>query len=209
MAASRVNRLRLCWRPTQQRLTDRLARYEQLGYTYIEVGATCAASMPAGYHHINHATIVGTGRQTFTVLADALWGWELQRAAGLVVATSCETMTIGATMLNATVGAASLLAPCRVVDVIDDHRRRGFSYGTLPGHPLRGEERFTVEFDAAGRVVLHIVSFSVPTGLARLAPPVARVGQRAINRRYAAAACQIVAPPGRPPLMPTTPTQPD
>jgi uncharacterized protein (UPF0548 family) len=101
------------------------------------------------------------------------------------------------------------LAPCRVVDVIDDHRRRGFSYGTLPGHPLRGEERFTVEFDAAGRVVLHIVSFSVPTGLARLAPPVARVGQRAINRRYAAAACQIVAPPGRPPSMPTTPTQPD
>lgn len=101
MAASRVNRLRLCRRPTQQRLTDRLARYEQLDYTYIEVGATCAASMPAGYHHIDHATIVGTGRQTFTVLADALWGWELQRAAGLVVATSCETMTIGATMLNA------------------------------------------------------------------------------------------------------------
>jgi len=204
MAASRANRLRLCWRPTQQRLTDRLQRYEQLDYTYVEVGATCAASLPAGYHHIDHSTIAGTGHKTFALLAKALWGWQLQRCAGLVVATSHDTVTIGVTVLNAIPGRPGLVAPCRVVDVVDDHRRRGFSYGTLPGHPLRGEERFTVEFDAAGRVVLHIVSFSVPTGLARLAPPVARLGQRALNGRYAAAACRIVAPPGRP--LPAPPT---
>ena len=204
MAASRANRLRLCWRPTQQRLTDRLQRYEQLDYTYVEVGATCAASLPAGYHHIDHSTIAGTGHKTFALLAKALWGWQLQRCAGLVVATSHDTVTIGVTVLNAIPDRPGLVAPCRVVDVVDDHRRRGFSYGTLPGHPLRGEERFTVEFDAAGRVVLHIVSFSVPTGLARLAPPVARLGQRALNGRYAAAACRIVAPPGRP--LPAPPT---
>jgi len=116
MAASRANRLRLCWRPTQQRLTDRLQRYEQLDYTYVEVGATCAASLPAGYHHIDHSTIAGTGHKTFALLAKALWGWQLQRCAGLVVATSHDTVTIGVTVLNAIPGRPGLVAPCRVVE---------------------------------------------------------------------------------------------
>ena len=35
-----------------------------------------------------------------------------------------------------------LQAPCRVVYVIDEPDIRGFAYGTLPGHPESGEERF-------------------------------------------------------------------
>lgn len=201
--------LRVCRNPTPQRLRERLARFEQLAVTYPEVGATCAATLPVGYHHIDHSTIVGTGRRTFTVLAEALLGWRLQRVAGFVVATSQDAVTLGATVLNATAGPAGLVAPCRVVDIVDDPGRRGFSYGTLPGHPLRGEERFTVEFDDVGRVVLRILSFSVSVGLAALAPALARGGQRAVNRRYAAAACRIVAPPGRPPRKPAVPLQPD
>ena len=201
--------LRVAWHSTPQRLRDCLDRYERLDFSYVEVGATCAATLPAGYHHIDHSTTIGTGHKTFTLLAEALLRWDLQRMAGLVVGTSHDAVTIGATVLNATPGRPTLIAPCRVVDVLDEHRRRGFSYGTLPGHPLRGEERFTVEFDAAGRVVLRIVSFSAPSGVARLAAPLARVGQRVINRHYAAAACRIVAPAGRPPPMPGPPTQPD
>jgi uncharacterized protein (UPF0548 family) len=30
--------------------------------------------------------------------------------------------------------------PCRVVYVLDEPERRGFAYGTLPGHPESGEE---------------------------------------------------------------------
>lgn len=201
--------LRWTWRPTPQRLRTRLNRYESLEHTYLEVGGTCAATLPVGYHHIDHSAIVGTGRRTFTLLAESLLSWRLQRYAGLVVATSHESVTIGATILNATPSRPAMLAPCRVVDVIDEHRRRGFSYGTLPGHPLRGEERFTVEFDGAGRVVLRIVSFSTPAGAVRLAPALARMGQRAVNRRYAAAACRIVAPAGRPSSTPASHTEPD
>ncbi|SIP67631.1 hypothetical protein BN9982_740001 [Mycobacterium tuberculosis] len=39
------------------------------------------------------------------------------------------------------VGIAFLRAPCRVVYVIDEPDVRGFGYGTLPGHPVSGEER--------------------------------------------------------------------
>jgi uncharacterized protein (UPF0548 family) len=37
-----------------------------------------------------------------------------------------------------------LQAPCRVVYVIDEPDIRGFAYGTPPGHPESGEERFAV-----------------------------------------------------------------
>jgi uncharacterized protein (UPF0548 family) len=34
--------------------------------------------------------------------------------------------------------------PCRVVYVVDEPRRAGFAYGTLPGHPEIGGERVGV-----------------------------------------------------------------
>jgi len=80
-----------------------------------------------------------------------------------------------------------------VVVVIDEPSRRGFAYGTLPGHPLHGEERFTVELDGAGSVWLRIVSFSRPDGAFSLAPALVRAGQRAVNARYALAARRLGA----------------
>ena len=58
----------------------------------------------------------------------------------------------------------------RVLDVIDKPRLRGFSYGTLPGHPETGEERFTVRLDGDDTVWAEIRAFSCPgrwfTGIA-------------------------------------------
>lgn len=189
-----VGGLRVRWHPTPSRLARSVAALESLDLTYTEVGATGAATLPSGYHHIDHSTIVGTGQRTFDLLAGAVLSWNLQRTAGFIVATTHDRVTVGATVLNCLGAPFSVLVPCQVVDLIDDQRRRGFSYGTLPGHPLRGEERFTVELDEAGRVLLRIRSFSTPTGLPRVAPALARAGRRAVNRRYAKAACRIVAP---------------
>lgn len=205
-----VGGLRLLWHPTPSRLAESVDALDSLDLTYAEVGAaTCPAALPSGYHHIDHSTVVGTGQRTFDLLADAVLSWNLQRTAGFIVATTHERVTIGATVLNCLGAPFGLLAPCRVVDLIQDERQHGFSYGTLPGHPLRGEERFTVELDEAGRVVLRIRSFSTPTGLPGIAPALARAGQRAVNRRYAKAACRIVVPPGAHPTLPQPPTQPD
>lgn len=203
-----VGGLRVRWHPTPSRLARSVAALESLDLTYAEVGATCAATLPSGYHHIDHSTIVGTGQRTFDLLAGAVQSWNLQRTAGFIVATTHERVTVGATVLNCLGTPFGLLVACRVVSLIDDQQRHGFSYGTLPGHPLRGEERFTVELDEAGRV-LRIRSFSTPTGLPRVAPALARAGQRAVNRRYAKAGCRIVAPPGVPTTLPQPPTPPD
>ena len=50
---------------------------------------------------------------------------------------------------------------CAVVWALDEPRRRGFAYGTLPGHPECGEESFLIEWDDQDEVWLTITVFSV------------------------------------------------
>ena len=52
-------------------------------------------------------------------------------------------------------------APCRVVYVVDEPDRRGFAYGTLPGHAESGEELFLVRYDpATDEVYAEVTAFS-------------------------------------------------
>ena len=80
---------------------------------------------------------------------------------------------------------ARVKAPARVVYVIDEPTRRGFAYGTLPGHPEDGEEAFVVEIADDDSVWIVIRAFSRP---ARwywwLVYPVLRMTQEFYTRRY-------------------------
>ncbi|MBF6202492.1 DUF1990 family protein, partial [Nocardia cyriacigeorgica] len=77
-------------------------------------------------------------------------------------------------------GPLGFTAPCRVVYVLNEPDRRGFAYGTLPGHPLVGEELFAVEYDPADDTVYGLItSFSQPGAwYVRLGGPVVRLIQR-------------------------------
>jgi uncharacterized protein (UPF0548 family) len=77
---------------------------------------------------------------------------------------------------------------CRVVDVVDQADRFGFSYGTLSVHPEQGEESFTVVHTDDDLVEFRIVAASRPRHLlARAFSPVARRLQVAATNRYLAA----------------------
>jgi uncharacterized protein (UPF0548 family) len=90
-------------------------------------------------------------------------------------------------------GPAQIIAPCRIVYVIDEPDRFGFGYGTLPGHPECGEESFVVERDG-DITVFRIMSFSRPAGtVARLGAPVARRIQLRFIDRYLDALARYVA----------------
>ena len=63
-------------------------------------------------------------------------------------------------------------------------RRFAFAHGTLAGHLLAGEERFTVELAGDGSVWYDIYALSKPACLlARLAYPLARAQQRLFGRQ--------------------------
>lgn len=77
---------------------------------------------------------------------------------------------------------------CRVVDIVDEPDRFGFTYGTLSVHPEQGEESFTVVRSSDASTDFHIVAVSRPRHvLARAVPPIARHLQRGATNRYLAA----------------------
>jgi uncharacterized protein (UPF0548 family) len=153
--------------------------------TYEEVGRT-AGTVPAGYHRVRRTVRIGSGDILFDQAVDALFGWQVQLRAGLRVAASSARVEEGAVVrLGLGVGPIRLHAPCQVIYVVDEPHRRGFAYGTLPGHAERGEESFVIERHDDGAVTLTITAFSVPASRpARTAGPLGRVVQRWITNRY-------------------------
>ncbi len=76
-------------------------------------------------------------------------------------------------------------SPVRVVYVVDTPDRKGFAYGTLPGHPESGEESWMVERSDDGSVWLTIRAFSRPSAAHWWAVyPVLRIVQAIYTRRY-------------------------
>ncbi|WP_299051893.1 DUF1990 family protein [uncultured Nocardioides sp.] len=114
-----------------------------------------------------------------------LLAWRLQAAAGLRVRASDVPLRVGTVVLLG-LGPRWLRieAPCRVVALVDEPTRRGFVYGTLPGHPECGEESFVVEEDDEGLRVTVAATSRPATLLARLGGPVTHRVQDAMTARY-------------------------
>lgn len=159
-----------------------LSRLRDLPLTYAEVGAT-AGALPEGYQHLEHSAPIGQGRQRFERAGEAVLHWGMQRGAGLGVRADSDVAAVGTTVV---VRMGWLTAPCRVVYVVSEPDRRGFAYGTLPGHPESGEESFSVRYDPADDTVYaQVRAFSRPaTWWIRASGPVASLAQRLIARRY-------------------------
>ncbi|MFJ4037005.1 DUF1990 family protein [Microbacterium sp. NPDC090007] len=151
------------------------------GLTYTEVGAT-AGEMPRGYHHVRAGRVVGHGRADFERAADALLAGEAQRRAGARVTLSETPMRTG-TRVTMRLGVFRI--PCLVVWAERTDTVAGFAYGTLPGHPERGEERFTLTLQPTGEVVFDIAAFSAPgRWFTRVGAPLGRLVQAWMTRRY-------------------------
>ena len=148
--------------------------------TYPEVGRVLT-DPPSGYRYFAQTRLVRSAR-SFDELADAVLAWQVQARSGLRVAASSTPIAVD-TVVELHLGP--LRIPCRVVSVVNEPRRRGFAYGTLPGHPERGEEAFVVEHRPDGAVDLTVSAFSRPaTRLARLGGPLSTGAQRLITGRY-------------------------
>lgn len=150
--------------------------------TYPEIGAT-KGPLPDGYHHVHAVAPIGKGRARFETAADAVLHWGMQRGAGVLIRAVDDVAAVGCEVV---VGFGPLRAPCRVVYLLEEDNRRGFAYGTLPGHPETGEELFTVRYDpATDTVYAEVIAFSRHgTWWSRLGGPITAVAQRIITRRY-------------------------
>jgi uncharacterized protein (UPF0548 family) len=146
--------------------------------TYPEVGATVGA-MPDGYHAISRRVRL---RTDFEQAVEKLFAWQVQVASGLRVQASSRTVEPKAVVV---LRLGPIRVPCRVVYVVDQQHRKGFAYGTLPGHPESGEEAFMVERNSDGTASFTVTAFSKPaTLLAKLGGPFPRMAQNLVTDRY-------------------------
>jgi uncharacterized protein (UPF0548 family) len=184
-------------RPSRDDVRRHLDAQRALPFTYDAVGATRDGTAPAGFDHDRNRQRLGAGATVFAAAREAVRAWAMFPAplariepAGVPIAegelAGVVIRAMGLWWLNA----------ARIVYVIDEPRRFGFAYGTLPGHAERGEERFLVAWQGDDSVWYEIDAFSQPRFWpARLGKPIVRRLQRRFARLSKAAMLRAVAAP--------------
>ncbi|WP_432109329.1 DUF1990 family protein [Streptomyces sp. AA1529] len=154
-------------------------------YSYTPVGRTAYGVTPPGFRALRVRIPLGTGGAVFAAAARALLEWRMHRAMGVRLEADAGRAAPGVRVtVGLGVGALRVGGPCRVVWAVEEERRAGWAYGTLPGHPQRGEEAFLVEHAPDGAVRLTVRAYSVPAvWWTRAAGPVLPVLQRGYGLR--------------------------
>lgn len=171
-----------------------LGRRKNDALTYSTVGMSLGrVEAPDGYRDVETSRTVGRGEEAYRRVGHALMNWEVFTRAGHFVQCETDAVVRGATVVTAMpTGPISITAPCRIVDVVAEGTKIGFAYGTLPGHPARGEESFILEHRSDDSVVLTIRSISQLAGFwSKLGGPISHSAQSRATRAYLSAAEQI------------------
>ncbi len=171
--------------PAEKEILVFLEEQRQMSLSYPEVGHSHDRS-PTGYAIDHNRRELGRGEATFAAACQALREWKMFPAPWTRITpptTLLEKDQVVAMIAH--VYGLWWLNACRIVYTLDEIipvRRFGFAYGTLPAHVDCGEERFSVELHADGRVWYDLRAFSKPRYWpVRLARPLAR----GLQRRFA------------------------
>jgi uncharacterized protein (UPF0548 family) len=170
-------------RPSADTIACFLDAQRALPFTYDEVGHTRDDQMPKGYAIDRNRIQLGSGSQAFASARIQLCAWRMFPPWTAIEPspTPIEEGRALAVLVNAL--GVWFKNAARIVYVIDEPRRFGFAYGTLPGHAERGEERFLVEHLADDSVWYDVRAFSQPRYWgARVAYPITRRLQKRFGR---------------------------
>ncbi|HJU92459.1 MAG TPA: DUF1990 domain-containing protein [Pyrinomonadaceae bacterium] len=169
--------------PSAEGVAQFISSQRNSEFTYAEVGAT-NTTPPAGYKVDHNRVQLGHGEATYKRAMEALKNWRQFELGWVTIVPRGVKVEVGATVaVKARAFGTWSLSAARVVYVIDESRRFGFAYGTLPDHVECGEERFLVEWLADDSVWYDIFAFSRPRHpLVRLSSPLARLLQKRFAR---------------------------
>src|SRR6478672_4301302 len=155
-------------RPADQKIRSLRDARKELPFSYADVGAT-RTTPPSGWR-VNHMrNLLGRGRAVHDKAVNALFSWELLTVGSLeVFATAPRVAPKADVAIRSWHFGIWSVDFCRVIYVLNGEPekggailRTGFGYGTLPGHAVRGEEIFSIEWHLATQEVWYdIYSFS-------------------------------------------------
>ena len=170
-------------KPSDEAIRRFISSQHELPFSYAEVGETRDEAAPAGYNVDHNRLRLGEGADTYNRAVSALKRWRQFDLGWLKIVPPNTSVEVGRTVAVEahTFGFWSLSA-CRIVYVINEEKRFGFAYGTLPNHVECGEERFSIEWHEDNSVWYDIYAFSHP------AHPLVKLGfplTRKLQKRFA------------------------
>jgi uncharacterized protein (UPF0548 family) len=171
-------------RPTPAQIHAYRAAQQSLPFTYSSVGATRdGGPTPHGFDRDRNRRELGAGEAAFAAARDAVRAWRMFPQPLATIEPAAIPIVEGETaVVLVRLFGLWFMNAARIVYVIDEPRRFGFAYGTLPGHAESGEERFLVEWLADDSVWYDLDALSRPRyWAAQLAYPLTR----RIQRRFA------------------------
>ena len=169
--------------PSEQDAVEFVSGQRDLPFTYDEVGAT-NTTPPDGYTVDHNRIQIGEGKAAYERGVEALKNWRHFDLGWVTIVPRGVAVEVGATVaVKARAFGTWSLNASRVVYTIEESRRFGFAYGTLPDHVECGEERFLIEWLLDDSVWYDILAFSHPKHpLVRLSKPLARRLQKQFAR---------------------------
>ena len=176
-------------RPNEEHIRGVLAAEKDRQFSYSAEGAL-GSSVPLGYSLDHNRIKLGEGQAVFAKSVEAINRWEMFNIGWVHLCWPDAPIEAGSVVavLAKHLGFWSMNV-CRIVSVIDEDRKYGFVYGTLPDHAERGWEQFTVECNRTDDSVWYdILAYSRPNQLlAKLGYPVTRLLQKRFARDSMAA----------------------
>jgi len=191
---------------------DALERAVHDRVTYAAVGSTSHPQLlrfpPEGYTPFERRVRIGHGDRRWGFAVDELMTWRVKTRAGFGIvrrfpedddaelgqwrreqlySSDGERYAVPGETAILNFAKLPIREPVRVVSLIEEDARRGLVYGTLPGHPLEGEEQLVVERAEDGSVWFVVRSFARPATTAwTIMSPVLTIVRRLVINRYAA-----------------------
>jgi uncharacterized protein (UPF0548 family) len=169
--------------PSDQTVRELIARQHDCSFTDVEVGAT-NTTPPQNFAIDQNRIEIGRGEQAFKTAIEAIRNWKQFDLGWVSIVPPGVKLEVGATVaVKARAWGTWSLSAARVIYLIEEPRKFGFAYGTLPDHVASGEERFTVEWLADDTVWYDILAFSRPRHpLVKINVPLARMLQKRFAR---------------------------
>jgi uncharacterized protein (UPF0548 family) len=158
-------------KPERKEINQLIEAQYHLPFSYPDVGATRdmhpdETEFLSSPYRINHHRVrLGCGEDAYLRAKEALRKWAMFRLKWVEFCWPDVTLKPGINIaILGQVKQVWFLNVSRIVYCLDEDgpkSRFGFGTGTLPGHVVRGEERFVVEWDRKdGGVWYELLSFS-------------------------------------------------
>lgn len=142
-------------RPAKEKMPKLIANWQSKAFTYKDVGFTKTKNTepPQGFNLDRRRIVLGHGEQVFLKAKECVKNWKMYDVGWMDIhrpLPKIEEGAISVTFLKLC-GIWFTAIPCRIIYTINeelpDKHQFGFGFGTIEGHPEKGEERFLVEWN--------------------------------------------------------------